>query len=55
MTVVNKSGNTAEDNQEALLTCRLLLLTIFFTTPTLGGLVKCWVRCLGLGKEDDCV
>jgi len=42
-----------EDNHkdQALLICRLLLLTIFFTTPTLGGLVKCWLACLGLEKE----
>ena len=30
----------------------MLLLTIFFTTPTLGGLVKCWLTCLGLKKEE---
>jgi hypothetical protein len=30
----------------------MLLLTIFFTTPTLGGLVKCWLTCLGLTKEE---
>jgi len=30
----------------------MLLLTIFFTTPTLGGLVKCWLICLGLNKEE---
>ncbi len=41
-----------ETDEQAQLICRAILLTIFFTTPTLGGLVKLWLRCLGLHKEN---
>ena len=44
-------GNNKRTQSEFV--CVLLLLTIFFTTPTLGGLVKCWVSCLGLKKENE--
>ena len=39
--------------QQTLLICRTLQLTIFFTTPLIGGVVKCWLNCLGLDKEKD--
>lgn len=53
MTLLAHEGNIKDSYYRAqtLLICRTLLLTIFFTTPTLGGLVKCWAKCLGLKKE----
>eukprot|EP00831_Metopus_contortus_P017120 TRINITY_DN17210_c0_g1_i2.p1 TRINITY_DN17210_c0_g1~~TRINITY_DN17210_c0_g1_i2.p1 ORF type:complete len:176 (-),score=25.66 TRINITY_DN17210_c0_g1_i2:114-641(-) len=50
MTLID-SKQTPDNIRQAEFVSRLLLLTIFLTTPTLGGGVKLWTKCLGLTRE----
>lgn len=52
MTFASEDENDIKVKEKTEFICRLLLLTIFLTTPTLGAVVRFWLLVFGIKKEE---